>query len=155
MEERLFIRYVRQFRDMVFRVAYSYIKNVADAEDIMQEVFLRLYRSNEIFEKDENVKSWLIRVTINASKDYLKSAWMSKRTALEENYAIHPIKDSELAEAMNSLKSKYRIVIYLHYYEGYAVKEIAGLLGISESNVKARLKRGRDMLRNIITDETD
>lgn len=153
MEERLFIRYVRQFRDMVFRVAYSYIKNAADAEDIMQEVFLKLYRSNETFEKDENVKSWLIRVTINASKDYLKSAWMSKRTALEDNYAIHPIKDSELAEAMNSLKSKYRIVIYLHYYEGYAVKEIAGLLGISESNVKTRLKRGRDMLKNIIKDE--
>lgn len=145
-----FTQCVKAFQPSVFRVAYSYVKNCADAEDITQEAFLKLYNSKESFADDKNIKAWLIRVTSNIAKNWLSSAWIKRKTALTEDILLKSEKDYELLEALNRLNKNYRVAIYLHYYEGYSVAEIAEMLGISESNVKARLKRGRDKLRAVL-----
>lgn len=145
--------YAEKYSKIVFRAAYSYVKNHADSEDIMQETFIRLYRSEEQFEADENVKAWLIRVAINISKDYLKSSWIHKRTELDESMTYEDDTDKSLKEAMDKLKPDYRIAIFLHYYMGYSVKETADILGISETNAKARLRRGRSCLKGFLMDD--
>ena len=145
-----FTQCVTAFQPSVFRLAYSYVKSSADAEDISQEVFLKLYRSKESFTADENIKAWLMKVTANTAKNYLSSAWTKRKLPLTEDIPLKDEKDYELLEALNRLNKNYRAVIYLHYYEGYSVAEISSMLGISESNVKARLKRGRDKLRAIL-----
>lgn len=145
-----FTQYTSDFQPTVFRVAYSYVKNCTDAEDITQEVFLKLYRSKESFADGKSVKAWLIRVTSNTAKNWLSSAWIKRKIPLTEDIPLKDEKDYELLEALNRLNKNYRAAIYLHYYEGYSVAEISSLLGISESNVKARLKRGRDKLRSIL-----
>ncbi len=145
-----FTQYTAAFQPAVFRVAYSYVKNCADAEDITQEVFLKLYCSKENFADDKSVKAWLIRVTSNTAKNYLRSVWVKRKTPLTEDIPLKDEKDYQLLEALNRLNKNYRVSIYLHYYEGYSVAEISSILGISESNVKARLKRGRDKLRSIL-----
>lgn len=150
IDETKFTQYVNAFQPSVFRVAYSYVKNLSDAEDITQEVFLKLYNCRESFEEDKNVKAWLIRVTSNAAKNHLSSVWVKRKTQLPDNIILKEEKDYELLEALNRLNRNYRVAIYLHYYEGYSVSEISGMLGISESNVKARLKRGRDKLKSIL-----
>lgn len=145
--------YAEKYRKDVFRAAYSYVRNHADSEDIMQEAFLRLYKSDKNFVSDENVKAWLLRVTVNISKDYLKSSWFHKQTELKESMSYEDKHVGSLEEAMERLKPDYRIAVYLHYYMGYSVKETAELMGISEANAKIRLKRGRDSLRSFLTDE--
>lgn len=145
-----FTQCVTAFQPSVFRLAYSYVKSSADAEDISQEVFLKLYKSKESFTADENIKAWLMKVTANTAKNYLSSAWTKRKLPLTEDIPLKDEKDYELLEALNRLNKNYRAVIYLHYYEGYSVAEISSMLGISESNVKARLKRGRDKLRAIL-----
>lgn len=152
IENDVFTEYVIKFQPTVFRVAYSLVKNCTDAEDITQETFLRLYKSAEQFQGDENVKAWLIRVAVNISKNHLTSAWTKRKTPLSEEIALENNEDYALLEALNRLDKNYRAVIYLHYYEGYSVSEISGLLGITESNVKARLKRGRDKLKKYLSE---
>lgn len=147
MNNEVFTEYVRKFQPTVFRVAYSFVKNTADSEDITQEAFLKLYRSNESFATDENIKAWLIKVAANISKNHLRSAWNKRKTSLTDDLPLEKEEDYALLEALNRLNENYRTVIYLHYYEGYSVSETARLLDISESNVKARLKRGRDKLK--------
>ena len=153
MERQRLAVYVEKYKNAVFRAAYSYTRNYADSEDITQETFLKLLKSEKHFDSEENVKAWLLRVAINLSKDYLKSSWLIKRTELEENIALKKEKELSLDEAMAKLTPIIRTAVYLHYYMGYSVKETAKLLGISESNVKIRLKRGRDALREFLADE--
>lgn len=150
MKEDKFTHYISLFQGTVFRVAYSYVKNPADAEDIMQEVFLLLYKSEENFSVDENAKAWLIRTAANRAKNHIKSRWVRGRSDISEDFAFETREDMELLLAVNRLNKNYRIVIYLYYYEGYGVKEISAMLGISETNVKARLKRGRDKLKDLL-----
>ncbi len=146
-------RYAELYSTVVYRAAYSYTRNHADSEDIMQEAFMRLYRAEDSFESDENVKAWLIRVAINISKDYLKSPWIHKRAELDSGITYEGVEDRELDEAMDKLKPDYRTAVFLRYYMGYSVKETAEILGISETNAKARLKRAREKLKTLLTDE--
>lgn len=150
IDKTLFTEYVSKFQPAVFRLAYSYVKNRADAEDITQEVFLKLYNSEESFSADKNAKAWLFCVTANTAKNHLASAWIKRRITLTEDIPLKNEKDYELLDAVNRLNVNYRTVIYLHYYEGCSVAEIAEMLKISESNAKARLKRGRDKLKSIL-----
>lgn len=153
MDNDKLTEYVGRFQATVYRVAYSYVKNESDAKDITQDVFLKLYRAEDKFVSDENVKAWLIRVTINLSKNFLLSFWCRRKTELPENLALKEESDYALLDALNRLNKNYRIVLYLHYYEGYSVSEVSSILKISESNVKARLKRGRDKLKAFLTDD--
>ena len=143
-----------EYADMVLRIAYQNMKNMQDAEDVVQEVFFKLVEKERKFDSREHIKAWLIRVTVNVCKDYLKSAWHSKKAEYIGNeYEYVDKKDDLLGEVM-SLPVKYRNVIYLHYYEGYSVEEIGEILGKNKNTIKTWLKRGRNELKlNILGGE--
>ena len=150
--ERL-TEYIKKYGDTVYRVAYNLLLNPADSEDVTQEVFIRLYQTNKQFTSEEHIKAWLIRAAINRAKDCLRSRRYRQTEPLGEAAACPRSESGDLAEAIEALDDKYRIAVYLHYYEGYRVRELAGLLGITEANVKTRLKRAREKLKAYLTDE--
>ena len=145
--------YIRLFHGTVYRLAYSYVKNHADAEDITQEAFLRLYRFKGEFPSDSDCKAWLIRVTVNLSKNLVGSCWFSRREELDENIPCHDIEDSSMLESVMKLPPKYRVTIHLYYFEGYSVKEIADIMRTSVSSVTTRLSRGRELLKKLLLEE--
>ena len=143
---------IRRYHASMFRLAFSYIKNREDAEDIVQEAFLKLYTCNIIFPAEENIKAWLIRVTINLCKDLLR---VNKKRISEpiDDIPAEDSKDSELLDCIRKLKPQYAAIIFLFYYEGYSVKEIAKIQGITDSAVTTRLSRARKQLKKMLTKE--
>ena len=140
---------VKKYIDTVFRVALNYTKNVPDAEDITQNVFFALFREKKPFESEDHIRSWLIRVTINEGKKWHRSPWR-RRISFEDYAAGLPDtsdRDREILRAVLALPKKYRIPIYLHYYEGYSTDEIGEILKIPRGTVCAQLSRGREMLK--------
>ncbi len=140
---------IDKYKDMVYRTALTAVRNFADAEDIMQDVFLKYFKTHPSFESDEHEKAWFLRVTINEGKNLLRSAWHSRRTSADiavfaESEA--PEEHSEVLEAVLGLPEKYRIVIYLYYYEDYSIRQISKILCSSEAAVAQRLSRGRKKL---------
>lgn len=136
------------YSDMVLRLAFLYLKNLTDAEDITQDVFIKLFKSNKIFNGKEHIKAWLITVTSNTAKDYLKSAWKRKIIPIKNEISIQDnYKESELINEVLKLPIKYRDVIYLYYYKEYSTKEISQILNAKEPTVRTRLKRGRHLLK--------
>ena len=131
----------------LYRFCLLQMKNTADAEDVLQEVFLkRLYRAPE-FASPEHEKRWLYRVALNQCKDEWKRCHRSE-VPLEAAALVEvPTESRALLEQVANLPEKLRTVIHLHYYEGYSVEEMASILGVSVSAVKMRMKRGRDALR--------
>lgn len=148
-------RYVRLYHKSVYRLAFSYVKNEAEAEDICQDAFCRLLDCEEKFSADENCRAWLFRVAINLSKNLLKSKRYSHIELDEKIPAAHEFSDeeTELWETVAKLPPKYRAVIHLHYYEGFSVKEIAEMTGSAVSTVTTRLARARDKLRKMLLKE--
>lgn len=132
------------------KVAFSYLKNISEAEDITQEVFLILFKSDKKFNNEQHLKAWLIRVTINKCKNYLKSSWFKNRKELPENLSYMLREESELMQVVLSLNSKYRVPIHLYYYEGYSIKEIAEILEEPVATIGTRLARGRKKLKILI-----
>lgn len=158
MTAEVFSEYVRKYADTLYRVAFNCCGNAADAEDMMQTALIKLYRDKTDFQTQEHVKRWLIRVTINESRKLRRSAWFRRRVSLEE-YAgtidFEAPEESELFLAVMSLPEKYRVPLYLYYYEDYPVKEVAALCGIPPSTVQTRLQRARQKLKDILTSEED
>ena len=152
-----------KYKNTVYGVAYNFLRNADDAEDILQEVFIRLLKSNTKFDNEEHLKAWLIRVTANASKTALSVRGKVELVPINEeidgdeglSYMSDSVKESEdtLLNAMLSLPDKYRTVLHLFYYEDYSVKEIAKALDIGESAVKVQLNRGRKQLKKILDAE--
>lgn len=144
------VRVVETYSDMVRRICLYHLKNVADTEDICQDIFMKYMLYDGNFEDAEHEKAWLIRVAINACKDHFKSLFRHKTVPLdilaEEASVLEP-GQSEVLEAVLSLPSKYKDVIYLHYYEGYSASEIAGLVKSKENTVYSLLLRGRSILK--------
>ena len=155
MDEFQAKRLVNLYADMILRISYQYLKQTCDAEDICQTVFLKYLTSDMNFDSVEHEKAWIIRTTINACKDHLKSAWFRRTVALEDAAQITApvVPDTWLLDAMKGLPEKYRISLYLYYYEEYSAREIAEVMGVRESAVNQYLARGRRKLRSIITDE--
>lgn len=155
MDEFQAKRLVNLYADMILRISYQYLKQTCDAEDICQTVFLKYITANMAFDSIEHEKAWIIRTTINACKDHLKSAFFRRTVALEDAslVAAPAAPDSWLLDAMKDLPEKYRISLYLYYYEEYSAREIAEMMGGKESAVNQYLARGRRKLRAIITDE--
>lgn len=156
LDQDTFLSLANQHKDTVFRVALNYLGNPYDADDIVQEVFLKLYTRKKHFENDNHVRYWLIRVTVNSCKDLLKSSWKSKNVFLEEVEVPitfeHPDQE-DLYKAVMGLPEKYRTVLYLYYYEEYTIKEIAKLLKMNVSSVTTRLSRARNQLKEVWKDE--
>ena len=133
------------YRDDVFRLAVSYTRNIQEAEDVCQTVFLKLLEQKHIQPGKE--KAWLMQVTANQCRSLLRSAWWKKTAPLEDVLISEdPVTDEVLSSVME-LQPEYRVVIYLHYYEGYTTAEIAKLLKITQSAVTTRLSRARSILQ--------
>lgn len=136
-----------KYSNMVYRLALSRTKNISDAEDIMQEVFLRLVKKAPEFESEEHRKAWLIRVTVNCSSKLHNSAWFRRTVPLEEELKFETAEKSEIYYAVMELPLKYRTVIHLFYYEDLPIATISDTLSIRESTVKSQLLRARQLLR--------
>ena len=131
--------------DMVYKIAFSQTKSKHDADDVFQEVFIRLVKHKEKIMSEEHLKAWLIRVAINCSKNHFKM-WKAVMPLDEDIPYVTPEEHDVLCAVME-LPAKYRTVIHLFYYEELSVKEISSSLNIKESTIKSQLSRGRDMLR--------
>nr|WP_297172094.1 RNA polymerase sigma factor [uncultured Agathobaculum sp.] len=148
-------RLVYTYSDLILRLSYTYLKSTQDAEDICQTVFLKLLTSGQIFDSPAHEKAWIIRTAANACKDVLRSAFRRRTVSLEAAAAspAPEAPDSAVLDAVMALPENYREAVYLHYFEGYSVREIAGLLGRSEAAVAAHLSRGRHKLRTTLGGE--
>ena len=145
-------RLVGAYADLILRLSYTYLKSTHDAEDICQTVLLKLMGAAARFEGPEHERAWVIRTTANACKDVLRSGHRRRTVGLEAapDAAAPEEPESEVVDAVMALPCKYREAIYLHYYEGYSIREIAKLTGRSESAVSAHLSRGRAKLRTML-----
>ena len=154
LSQERFIQLARQYQDMIFRLAFSYLKRQADADDITQDVLLRLYQSNRAFESEEHIKHWLIRVTINECKKFWRSPWrkVEDMEAYANTLPFENQRDSDLFCTIMGMEQKYRTVIMLYYYEGYSIAEIAQLLHVPAGTIGTRLSRARNILRNQLTE---
>ena len=148
-------RAIEQYADTVKRICVLHLKNEADTEDIFQTVFLKYALRSAPFESPEHEKAWLIRVTINACKDLLKSFFRSRVVSLEEvgERGAPPEGAGDVLEAVLRLPEKYRQVVYLHYYEGYTAPEIGRILGRNVNTVYTLMTRARRMLRQALGGE--
>ncbi len=147
MNPELIEQTVRDYSGKLLKIAYTYTKNTCDAEDIVQEVFLSFITSRQEFASQEHIRAWLIRVTINKSKNHVKSAWIAKRSKMPEPCEELSCQENTLLDAVLSLEEKYRISIHLFYYEDYSIKEIAQILGKKPATIGSWLDRGRKKLR--------
>ncbi len=136
------------YKTLLFRIAFSYLGNKHDCEDILQEAFIKLCYHSPSFPSDEDEKRWIIRVTINLCKNQLKNLWNKRKVNLEDlsEFASEP-EDKELLSNIIKMPEKYKAAIQLYYFGGYKISEISNYLKISESAVKMRLKRGREILK--------
>lgn len=151
-------RAIERYGDMVRRLCLVHLKNPADTEDIFQNVFLKYVLSPVVFESPEHEKAWLIRVTLNACKDLVKSFFRSRTVPLEELLdQPAPLSEEhrEVLEAVLALPPKYRDAVYLHYYEGYTAAEIGKLLGKNTNTVYTLLNRAREQLRETLGGDRD
>lgn len=158
MNREDYICAVNQYSDMVYRIAYNDCRSVEDAEDVMQNVFLKLYQCQKEFADEEYKKRWLIRVTMNECHSLFRSPWKRGRqeweqTEMENHLVWQDSEQSEVFDAVMGLSEKYRRVVYLYYYEGYQAKEISDILQIRETTVQTRLMRAREQLRKVLGQE--
>lgn len=143
------------YKDTVYNVAYTYVHNRSDALDISQDVFIKYLNSDEVFNDDNHEKYWLIRVTINTSKNYVTSSW-KKKVVLDNEYVDRTQESDKSYENANyfevimKLPSKYKDVITLYYYEDLKVEQIADILQETPSCVRKRLERGREKIKKEI-----
>ena len=151
-------RAVERYADMVRRLCMLHLKNAADTEDIFQNVFLKYVLRSMPFESEAHERAWIIRVTINACKDLLKSFFRSRTVSLDEVVQLPaetPPDHREVLEAVLSLPPKYKDVVYLHYYEGYTAPEISRMLGKNVNTVYTRLNRSKQLLREKLGGDGD
>lgn len=152
-DNELFRMRVAEYSSTVLRVAFSRLQNYADAEDVTQEVFASLYLYEKDFESEEHLKAWLIKVAINKCSDLKRSFWHRKTEPLSECALSIPFeeKDESVLQELKKLTPAYRDVIYLYYYEGYRIEEIASITQSNINTVSSRLKRARKKLGLLLT----
>lgn len=146
------------YSNMIYRISLIYLSDTKESEDVVQETFIKLFNSKEIFTSSDHVKAWLITVCKNLCKDSLKSFWRSRRVDIEKiNEIVYEhgddfsdSYDKYALEELLKLPSKYKIVLYLFYFEEYFVKDISKVLDIKESTIQTQLLRGRKMLEKNI-----
>jgi len=146
---------VEKYSDMIVRVSFSYMKNMNDAEDVVQDALLQLIKRKPNFESDSHEKAWLIRVAINICKNRLKTAWFRKTLPISEGTYDFTPRENDALQAVFQLPAKYRIVIHLFYFEGYSIAEIAKILGYKESTVGSQLHRARKLLKFKLEEDAD
>ena len=155
--EEFIKRAMDQWSSTVFKLAFAHTASRVDAEDVHQEVFVRLFKNTSKFNDNEHLKAWLIRVTINCCHDLARSGWRSRVTTVEdlENFACESDTLSlealhDLAEALEEISEDMRTAVHLYYYEGYSSEEIAQIMGVNPSTVRSRLERARKQLKTLL-----
>jgi RNA polymerase sigma-70 factor (ECF subfamily) len=145
---------VRTYADMVYKIAYRYVANPTDADDVFSETFLAYFKKERTFQEEEHRKAWLIRVTINCAKDLLrgKTPWeeLKEEIAEDNTFSLDSEEQLDLRAAIQQLRLEYREVICLHYLEGLSIQDISAILGRNENTVKTHLARGREKLRKFL-----
>ena len=146
------------YSDILYRVALSHLQNDEDAQDVVQDVFIKYINSSPVFRDSDHEKAWFIRTVINRCHDLLRYKKIRNHITLDEISEITSDTaennlQHEVFSVLSQLDEKYKSVILLHYLEGFSIKEVSSILKISESNVKMRLVRGREMMKVIITKE--
>ncbi|MCL1824067.1 MAG: sigma-70 family RNA polymerase sigma factor [Oscillospiraceae bacterium] len=143
---------VESYGNMLYKLAAAQLNNKSDAYDALQDVMLKILELNPEWNDEEHLKAWLIRAVINKCRDYNKSFWNKKTVAIDEAFGFsNQAPDFELQNALSKLPEKYKMTLYLHYYEGYKIYEIAKILKVGESGIKKRLVKGREMLKAFLT----
>ncbi len=158
--------FLHEYGNMVYRLAYINVKTKEQAEDILQDVFLKLMQQTTRLDSNEHLRAWLLRTTINCCKDHWKSAWFKRRVSMNEvpetTYTQAAVFNSGtgtttptgfVTERVKMLPAKYKQIIHLYYYEEYNLKEIAGILQINENTVRTRIVRGRELLKKYLGEE--
>ena len=147
---------IRQHQKHLFAAAFSICQNTSDADDVVQDTFLKYHVSKKEFSSPEHIKAWLLRVAINKAKDINRRLWRWNTVSIDEysqTLAAEKAEDTWLFTEVMKLPEKYRIVLHLFYYEDYSVSEIAQILKVSESNVKTRLSRARHLLKDTLEED--
>ena len=153
---------VDKYLKMVYRISFHYFGNREDAEDVSQDVFLKLYSHNTKFESEEELKAWLIRVTTNTCHSYFRNPFRKRKTEIDEKEIENIVGSSSseqeiinrkvVMDAVMSLSERYRIVVYLHYYEEYSICQISNTLNLKETTIQTRLSRAREKLKSVLKD---
>lgn len=152
---------IERYSNMVYRLAFSMMKNKYDADDIHQEVFVQYISHYPKLENEDHKKAWLIRVTINMCKNWWKNTWQRKVCGMLEGHELATQDEAVLQweqrypvmEQVQKLPQKYRLIVHLFYYEEMSIKEIAEVLNLKESNVRARLTRARQKLKDVLKED--
>ncbi len=156
MEEAAFRWAVERHRDVVFRIALTYMRNQADADDVTQDVFLKLFKRSEPFENDDHLRHWLIRVTVNECKSLFRKPW--RRTEdidqLANELKVEDKTSRGVLIDVLKLPERLRVPIVLYYYLGFSTAEIAELIHSPAATVRTRLARGRAKLKIALEDES-
>ena len=145
----------RAYAPAIYRLAYARTGSRADAEDIMQEVFVRLLRAGPDFADRAHARAWLLRVAANCANDWFRAPWRRREGPLTDSLPAPEHEDGGVVDAVLALPAKYRTAVHLYYYEELSVAEIAKITGKSESAVKSRLFRARAMLREALKEDDD
>lgn len=149
-KEEQYNRIVEKYSDMIFRIAYQYFYNKYDAEDVTQDVFLKLLYKKAFFKDEEHIKSWLIRVTINQCLDYKKSLARREMVSIDNLEIPFTQEERGIIEELYLLKEEERNILYLYYYEGYKIKEISHILKQKQNTINSKLTRARKKLKEIM-----
>lgn len=148
--------FVQRYSGMILRLCFTYSLGRADAQDICQNVFLKLLQSDRRFDSEGETRAFIIRITINECKDVLKSGWRRRSVPLDElierEVPFLPEENTGVLAAVQRLPVKYREAVYLYYYEGYNAEEIAAMVGAKPAAVRQRLARAREKLRKELED---
>lgn len=152
-EKQYFSDMYEKHAKAIYGICLLYLKNKDDAEEAVTESFIRLMENRPELENDGHEKAYLIKIAVNICKNLLKSGWR-KNVVHDEDILIHMTTSEEecVMEEILSLPPKYRVVLYMHYYQGYKAQEIADIMNISLSAVLSRLSRGRGKLKDILTE---
>ena len=147
LTEQQFTDAAERYLDMVYRIALNWFRNPADGEDAAQNTMLRLWRTDTDFQGEDHLRHWLVRVTLNECKRMSAHPWRRRTVPLSQ--CPEPVfQDRQtLFQEVMALPAKYRVPLYLYYYEGYKVDEVGELLGLNPSTVQTRLARGRAKLK--------
>lgn len=155
MSKEQFTIFAEKYMDMIYRVAYSWTKNVEDANDVTQDVLIQLFKSTKEFETDSHLKNWLTRVTVNQCKMIFRSPWNRTDDISEyaETLGFEDQTHLDLFLAVMKLDKKYRVPLMLFYYEGYSTSEISSFLNLPEKTISTRLFRAKNKLKDYLKEE--
>lgn len=156
MDTKDYERLASAYLDCIYRVAVNGCKNCADAEDVVQNTFLKLWEREDVFEDDDHARKWLIRVAVNECNSLWRSPWKKYMTSFEEQKKepeFSTPEKSNLYYAVKELPLKYRQIVHLYYFEEYSTKEIAQIMELSETAVQTRLLRARQKLKEKLKED--